>query len=109
MNEEIMKPLLLFLIDKYRFPQLRCLAFIELQNMSSAWCNIDQWINFILNHVIEHQLTSVRFDFEKKEQEMMNLQTYDESIIVTESSYIIDIHRFICKSLISLWIERKRI
>ena len=107
MNEEIMKPLILFLIDKYRFPQLRCLRFIDCQKIS-AWCIIDKWISFILIHVMEHQLTCVRFDFKEKEQEVTDLQAGDKSITITEPPYIVNIHRFICKGLVSLWIERRR-
>jgi hypothetical protein len=107
-NEEIMTPLLTFLIDKYRFPQLRCLRFVDLRNISSAWCNIDQWISFILSHIMEHQLTCIRFDFVDKEQEPMNLQRGDESIAIVESAYIIDVHRLVCKGLVSLWIERRQ-
>ena len=61
-----MESLLSFLIDKHRFPQLKCLRFIGLKNISSAWCNIDQWIAFILKHVTEHQLTCVRLDVKAK-------------------------------------------
>jgi hypothetical protein len=108
MNEEIMERLLLFLIDKHRFPRLRCLRFMTCKNISSAWHNINQWINFILTHITEHQLTCVRFDFIEKEHEITNLHTADETIISTNPRYMFDIHRFVQENHVALWIERKQ-
>ncbi|CAM4936174.1 unnamed protein product [Rotaria socialis] len=107
MNEEIMEPLLLFLIDKHRFPQLRCLRFMNCKNISSAWNNIEHWIDFILNRISEHQLTCVRFDFIEKEQEITDLHTGDETIAITDLPYTINIHRFVKENHVALWLERK--
>jgi len=105
MNEEIMEPLLVFLTAKHRFPQLRCLRFMNCKNVSSAWYNIDQWINFVCSHINEHQLACVRFDFIEKEHEITDLQTDDETII--DPPCIVDIHRFVGENHVALWIERK--
>ncbi|CAF2079965.1 unnamed protein product [Rotaria magnacalcarata] len=107
MNEEIMEPLLLFLIDKHRFPQLRCLRFMNCKNISSAWDNIEHWIDFILNRISEHQLACVRFDFIEKEQEITDLHTGDQTIAITGLPYIINIHRFVKENHVALWLERK--
>ncbi|CAM4972006.1 unnamed protein product, partial [Rotaria socialis] len=111
MNEEIMEPLLLFLIDKHRFPQLRCLRFMNCKNISSAWNNIEHWIDFILTRASEHQLACVRFDFIEKEQEITDLHTGDETIAITDLPYTINIHRMyrnelsILKSITSLYLS----
>ncbi|CAF3449040.1 unnamed protein product [Rotaria socialis] len=107
MNEEIMEPLLLFLIDKHRFPQLRCLRFMNCKNISSAWNNIEHWIDFILTRASEHQLACVRFDFIEKEQEIADLHTGDETIAITDLPYTINIHRFVKEKHVALWLERK--
>jgi hypothetical protein len=109
-NDEIMKPLLLFIINKHRFPQLRCLRFSGLENILSSWDNIDQWIDFILNRITEHQLTCVRFDFTEtiKEKEITNLQTGDEVITITEPPYVVDVHRFIWANHVILWMEQRQ-
>jgi hypothetical protein len=107
MNEEIMQPLLLFIIAKHRFPQLRCLRFMNCKNISSAWYNIDQWINIVLTRINEHQLTCVRFDFIEKEHEITDLQTGDETIAIIDPPCIVDIHRLIHENHVALWIERK--
>jgi hypothetical protein len=107
MNEEIIKPLLLFIINKYRFSRLRYLRF-TCKNISSAWININQWINFILDRVTEHQLTCVRFDFTEKEQEIFGLQTSDEIITTTDPPCIVDIHRFVSANHVTLWLERRQ-
>ncbi|CAF2118612.1 unnamed protein product [Rotaria magnacalcarata] len=107
MNEEIMEPLLLFLIDKHRFPQLRCLRFMNCKNISSAWDNIEHWIDFILNRISEHQLACVRFGFIEKEQEITDLHTGDQTIAITGLPYIINIHRFVKENHVALWLERK--
>jgi hypothetical protein len=107
MNEEIMQPLVLFIIAKYHFPQLRCLRFMNCKNISAAWYNIDQWINIVLTHINEHQLTSVRFDFIEKEHEITGLQTGDETITSIDPPCIVDIHRLVHENHVALWIERK--
>ncbi len=103
-----MKPLLLFVINKHRFPQLRCLRFYACKNILSSWDNIDQWIDIILTRITEHQLTCVRFDFHVKEQEITGLKTGDEVITITERSCVVDIHRFIGANHVILWIERRQ-
>ena len=109
MNEEIMEPLLLFVLNKNRFPQLRCLRFIVCKNILSVWNNINQWIDFILAHITEHQLTCVRFDFDPKQQEKITeLQTSNEVITVTELPYIVDVHRFMLEDNVTLWMERRQ-
>jgi len=54
--------------DKYRLPKLRCLRFTRCKKILSSWNNIDQWIDFILSRIMEHQLTCVRFDFVEEQQ-----------------------------------------
>jgi hypothetical protein len=108
MNEEIMKPLLLFIINKYRFSQLRCLQFYACKNILSSWNNIDQWIDIILSRITEHQLTCVRFDFDEKEQKITDLQTGDKVITITEPPCVVDIHRFISADHVTLWMERRQ-
>ncbi len=95
MNEEIMESLLLFLINKNRFSQLRCLRFMNCKNISLACHNIDQWIHLVLTRTSEHQLTCVRFGFIEKDHEITDLHTGDETITITNPSYIIDINRSI--------------
>jgi hypothetical protein len=108
-NEEIRIPLLSFIIDKHRFPQLYSLRFIECKHISSAWCNLSKWIDFILIHINEHQLKCLRFDFiEKEHDELTDLQTTDEIIANIESPSIVDIHRFVTDNHISLWMERRQ-
>ena len=109
MNEEIMEPLLLFVMNKNRFPQLRCLRFIFCKNILSVWNNINQWIDFILAHITEHQLTCVGFDFDAKQQEKITeLQTSNEVITVTELPYIVDVYRFMLEYNVTLWMERRQ-
>jgi hypothetical protein len=109
MNEEIMEPLLLFVLSKNRFPQLRCLLFIVCKNISSVWNNTNQWIDFILAHITKHQLTCVRFDFDAKHQEKITeLQTSDEVITVAELPYIVYVHRFMWEYNVTLWMERRQ-
>ncbi len=109
MNEEIMEPLLLFVLNKNRFPQLQCLRFVVCKNISSVWNNINQWIDFILAHITEHQLTCVRFDFDTKQQEKITeLQTSDEVITVTQLPYIVYVHRFMWEDNVTLWMEQRQ-
>ncbi|CAF2041256.1 unnamed protein product, partial [Rotaria magnacalcarata] len=108
MNEELLTPLLQFLIDKDRLPQLRSLQFIFCKNILSALTNIDQLIDFILSRIMEHQLTCVCFDFEQQQQPLTDLRTTDEIIRITEPSCFVYIHRFIWSNRVSLWIERQR-
>jgi hypothetical protein len=77
------------------------------KNISSAWQNINQWIDFILTRINEHQLTCVRFDFIEKEHEITDIQTSDDTIIINDPPRIIDAHRFIYKNHVALWMERK--
>jgi hypothetical protein len=107
LNEEIMLPLLSFVIDKHHFPQLQCLRFIMCKHIESAWCNIHKWIDFILTHINQHQLQCFRFDFIEKEHEITDMQTDDKLIISTEPSCIVHIHQFVSENQISFWIERK--
>jgi DNA primase large subunit len=108
MNEDIMESFLLFLVDKNYFSQLRCLRLMNCKNVSSAWQNINQWINFILTRISEHQLTCVRFDFIEKEHEITDLQTGDEIIVTNNPPCIVDIHRFVQENHVALWMERKQ-
>ncbi|CAM4786161.1 unnamed protein product [Rotaria magnacalcarata] len=107
LNEEVMIPLLSFVINKRHFPRLECLRFHECKNISSAWCSIDKWIDFIFTHINEHQLKYLRFSFIENEQLVTDMQTGDETITLTDQSCIVDIHRLVLESRISFWIERK--
>lgn len=107
LNEEILVPLLSFVIDKHRFPQLQHLRFIRCKHISSAWSNIHKWIDFIFTHTNENQLKSLRFDFIEKEYEVTDMKTNDEIITMTEPPCVIDIHRFVSENHISFWIEQK--
>jgi hypothetical protein len=108
MNEELMTPLLSFVIDKRRFPRLQCLRFLKCKYTSSARYNINKWIDSILSHINEHQLKYLRFDFLEKEHKLTDIQSGDEIITVTEfSPGVIDLHRFVLENHISFWIERK--
>jgi hypothetical protein len=102
-----MEPLLSFIIDKHRFPQLQCLRFIKCKYISSAWCNIDKWIDFIFTNINEHQLKCLRFDFVEKEQEVTDIKTGYETITMTNPPCIVNIHRYVSEYHISFWIERK--
>jgi hypothetical protein len=102
-----MIPLLSFIIDKHRFPQLQSLRFITCKHISSAWCNIDKWIDFVFTHINEHQLKCLRFDFIEKEQEVTDIKTGDEIITTSDPPCTVDIHRFVSENHISFWIERK--
>jgi hypothetical protein len=102
-----MIPLLSSVIDKRRFPRLQCLRFLDCKHISSAWCNINKWIDFILTHISEHQLKYLRFDFIEKEHELTDIQSGDEIITITEPPCVVDIQRFILDNHISFWIERK--
>ncbi len=101
MNEVIMESFLLSIIDKSYFPQLRCLRLMNCKNISSAWQNINQWIDFILIRINEHELTCVRFDFIEKEHDITDLQTNDDMIII-------NVHRFLYENHVALWMERKK-
>ncbi|CAF4084801.1 unnamed protein product, partial [Adineta steineri] len=46
-NQEIMLPLLSFIINKQRFPNLKYLRFINCKYISSSWVNINKWVEFI--------------------------------------------------------------
>jgi len=102
-----MLPLLSFIIDKHYFTQLKCLRFIKCKHISSAWCNIHKWIDFIFTHINQHQLKYLRFDFIENEHEITAMQTDNKLIIITEPPYIVHIHQFVSESQISFWIERK--
>ncbi|CAF1184488.1 unnamed protein product [Rotaria magnacalcarata] len=105
-NEEIMVPLLSFVIDKQRFRQLQCLRFILCKSISSAWRNIHKWIDFVFTHTNQHQVTCLRFDFiEKEQQEVPDMKTGDEIVSLTEPPCIADIHRFVSENHISYWIQ----
>lgn len=106
LNEEMMIPLLSFVINKRRFPRLECLRFIHCKHISSAWCNIDKWIDFIFTHINEHQLKYLGFSFTEKEQEVTDMQTSDETITMTNPPCIVDIHRFVSENRTSFWMER---
>lgn len=109
MNEQIMKPLLLFILNKNYFFQLKSLQCF-CKNISSSWINVDEWIDFILHRIHQHQLTSFRFDFIEKQQEIItNLQTGNDIVLNNEYSTIIHIHRFISTHNFCFWIERKQI
>jgi hypothetical protein len=107
LNEEVMIPLLSFVVNKRHFPRLECLRFLQCKHISSAWCNIDKWIDFIFTHINEHQLKYLRFSFIEKDQEVTDMQTGDEIITMTDPPCIVDIHRFVAENRISFWIERK--
>ncbi|CAM4815440.1 unnamed protein product [Rotaria magnacalcarata] len=107
-NEEIMVPLLSFVIDKQRFRQLQCLRFILCKSISSAWRNIHKWIDFVFTHTNQHQLKCLRFDFiEKEQQEVIDMKTGDEIVSLTEPPCIADIHRFVSEKHIAFWIHYK--
>ncbi|CAF3999254.1 unnamed protein product [Rotaria sordida] len=107
LNDEVMIPLLSFIINKRHFPRLECLRFIQCKHILSAWCNIDKWIDFIFTHINEHQLKYLRFSFIEKEQAVTDMQTGDETITMTDPPCIVDIHRLVSENRISFWIERK--
>ncbi|CAF3029462.1 unnamed protein product [Rotaria sp. Silwood2] len=107
LNEEVMIPLLSFVINKRHFPRLECLRFIQCKHILSAWCNIDKWIDFIFTHINENQLKYLRFSFIEKEQAVTDMQTGDETITMTDPPCIVDIHRLVSENRISFWIERK--
>ena len=107
LSEEMMVPLLSFVLDQHHFPQLKCLRFICCKHISSAWCNIHEWIDFISTRINEHQLESLRFDFIEEEDEVTDMQTGDEIITTTKPPCIVHIHRFISENRIAFWIERK--
>jgi hypothetical protein len=107
LNEELMLPLLSFIINRNYFPQLECLRFILCKNISSSWCNIDKWIDFIFTHINQHQIQCFRFNFIEKEHEITSMQTDDILITRTEPPHIIHVHRFVSETQISFWIERK--
>jgi len=107
LNEELMIPVLSFIINKRHFPQLEALRFIEYKHISSAWCNFDKWIGFIFTHINEHRIKYLRFSFIEKDQEVTDMQTGDETITMTDPPCIIDIRRFVSENRIAFWIERK--
>ncbi|CAF1368399.1 unnamed protein product [Adineta ricciae] len=106
-NEEIMLPLLSFIINAQCFPNLKYLRFVRCKYISSSWININQWIEFIFLHINEHQLKCLRFDFIEKEKELPDVKTTDELIKTTEFLCTINIQRFVSENHISYWIERK--
>ncbi|CAF2990954.1 unnamed protein product [Rotaria sp. Silwood2] len=108
LNEEFLMPFLSFVIDKRRFPRLVCLRLIECKHISSAWSNINKWIDFILIHINEHQLKCLRFDFIEKEHQLPDIQPHDEIITIIEPSYVVNIHRLVLENYVSFWIERKQ-
>lgn len=107
LNEEVMIPLLSFVLNKRHFPRLEFLRFIQCKHISSAWCNIDKWIDYIFTHINEHQFKHLRFSFIEKEEEVTDMQTDDEIITITDPPCIVDIHRFVSENRISFGIERK--
>ncbi|CAF1423646.1 unnamed protein product [Adineta steineri] len=107
MNEEIYHLFLSYIIDKDRFPQLKCLRLRSCKNIASSWENIDQWISFILTHINEHQLTCVRFDFIEQEKKTTEMNIYNQIMRIVQLSSIIDIHQFVHDNHIALWIERR--
>ncbi|CAF1077565.1 unnamed protein product [Adineta steineri] len=107
MNEEIYHLFLSYIIDKDRFPQLRCLRLRSCKNIASSWENIDQWISFILTHINEHQLTCVRFDFIEQEKKTTEMNICNQIMRIVQLSSIIDIHQFVHDNHIALWIERR--
>ncbi len=107
LNEELIQPLLSFIINKNYFPQLKSLRFIECKCISSSWCNLNKSIDFILDHVNEHQLICLRFDFIEKEDKLTDLTTGNQLITIDEPPCIVDIHRLILDNHIAFWIERK--
>ncbi|CAF1291218.1 unnamed protein product [Adineta steineri] len=108
MNEEICDLFLSYIIDKDRFPQLKCLRLMSCKNISSSWQNIDQWISFILTHINEHQLTCVRFDFIENENKITEMNICNQMIRILQSSWIIDIHQIVQDNHIALWIDRRK-
>ncbi|CAF1077659.1 unnamed protein product [Adineta steineri] len=107
MNEEIYHLFLSYIIDKDRFPQLRCLRLRSCKNIASSWENIDQWISFILTHINEHELTCVRFDFIGQEKKTTEMNICNQIMRIVQVSSIIDIHQFVHDKHIALWIERR--
>ncbi|CAF1439090.1 unnamed protein product [Adineta steineri] len=107
MNEEIYHSFLSYIIDKDRFPQLKCLRLRSCKNIASSWENIDQWISFILTHINEHQLTCVRFDFIEQEKKTTEMNICNQIMRIVQLSSIIDIHQFVHDNHIALWIERR--
>ncbi|CAF3437903.1 unnamed protein product, partial [Rotaria sp. Silwood2] len=108
LNEEFLMPFLSFVIDKRRFPRLVCLRLIECKHISSAWSNINKWIDFILIHINEHQLKCLRFDFIEKEHQLPDIQPHDEIITIIEPSYVVNIHRLVLENYVLFWIEREQ-
>ena len=107
MNEEIMKPLLCFLINQDHFPRLRSIRFVSCKNISSAWMNINRWLDFLLTPITEHQLHCVRFDFVEKEHEVTDLHTCDQTTTTINPTCTFDIHRFVHANHVALWMDRK--
>ncbi|CAF1114414.1 unnamed protein product [Adineta ricciae] len=107
LNEELMNPLLSFIINKQRFPRLEYLRFVECKHTSSAWCDINKWIDYILTHMDKHQLKHLWFSFIDKGQQLTDMKTGDEIITNNNPPCIIDIHRFVSEDHISFWMERK--
>lgn len=107
MSQEIVQPLLRFLIDQNRFPRLRCIRFNGCKNISGAWLNINEWLDFFLIHIAAHQLQCIRFDFIEKEQEVTDLLSGDGRFTTTDPLCVYDIHRFVHSNHAALWIDRK--
>ncbi|CAF0983838.1 unnamed protein product [Adineta ricciae] len=106
MNEEVYHLFLSYIIDKDRFPQLKCLRLRCCKDVGSSWENIDQWIGFILTHTDQHRLTCVRFDFIEKENETTEMNICNQIMSIVQPSSIIVVHQFVCDNHIALWIER---
>jgi len=106
MNEEIFHSFVLYIIDKDRFPQLKCLRLMNCKSIASTWENIDQWISLILTRINEHQLTCIRFDFIEKEHKITQMNIYDIMMTIHQPSSIINIQQFVHDNHIALWIDR---
>ncbi|CAF1234076.1 unnamed protein product [Adineta ricciae] len=107
LNEEMMIPFLSFILNKQRFSQLEYLRFFQFQHVSSAWCIINKWTNYILNHCNEHQLKYLQFSLIENDQLLTNMKTADEIITISDPPRIIDIHRSVSNNNISFWMENR--
>ncbi|CAF1653756.1 unnamed protein product [Adineta ricciae] len=107
LNEEVMTPLLSFILNKQRFPRLEYLRFFRFQHVSSVCCIIKRWIDYILNHWNEHQLKYLRFSSPENDQQLADMQTGDEIITICDPPCIIDIRRLVSNDYVSLWMERR--
>ncbi|CAF1666605.1 unnamed protein product, partial [Adineta ricciae] len=107
LNEEMMIPFLSFILNRQRFSQLEYLDFFQFQHVSSAWCIINKWTNYILNHCNEHQLKYLQFSLIENDQLLTNMKTGDEIITISDPPRIIDIHRSVSNNYISFWMESR--